>query len=90
MLTQKLSIAKYKVQYVKHMKLMKNEDQSVDTLFILRIGNNHPWKELQRQSLELRQKMDHLETAIPRDPSHNQLPNADTIVYTSKILLKGP
>jgi hypothetical protein len=24
------------------------------------------------------------------DPSHNQPPNADTIAYTSKILLKGP
>jgi hypothetical protein len=24
------------------------------------------------------------------DPSHNQLPNADAIAYTSKILLKGP
>jgi hypothetical protein len=35
-------------------------------------------------------KMDHLETAISRDPSHNQLPNADIIAYTSKILLKGP
>jgi hypothetical protein len=23
-------------------------------------------------------------------PSHNQLPNADTIAYTSKIMLKGP
>jgi hypothetical protein len=30
----------------KHMKLKKNEDQSVDTLPLLRIGNNHPWKEL--------------------------------------------
>ena len=38
------------------MKLKKNEDQSVDTLPLLRIGNNHPWKELQRQSFELRQK----------------------------------
>jgi hypothetical protein len=28
--------------------------------------------------------MDHLETAISGDPSHNQLPNADTIAYTSK------
>ena len=55
-LTQKLSIARYKVQYVKHMKLKKNKNQSVDTLPLLRIGNNHPWKELQRQSLELRQK----------------------------------
>jgi hypothetical protein len=34
--------------------------------------------------------MDHLETAIPRNSSHNQPPNADTIAYTSKILLKGP
>ena len=28
----------YKVQYAKHMKLKKNEDQSVDTLPLLRIG----------------------------------------------------
>jgi hypothetical protein len=34
-------------------------------------------------------RMDHLETAISRDAPHNQLPNADTIAYTSKILLKG-
>jgi hypothetical protein len=34
--------------------------------------------------------MDHLETAILRDPSHNQPPKADTIAYTCKILLKGP
>jgi hypothetical protein len=34
--------------------------------------------------------MDHLETAIFGDPSYNQPPNADTIAYTSKILLKGP
>jgi hypothetical protein len=33
---------------------------------------------------------DHLETAISGKPSHNQLPNVDTIAYTSKILLKGP
>jgi hypothetical protein len=35
-------------------------------------------------------RIDHLETAIPGDPSHNQPSNADTIAYTSKILLKGP
>jgi hypothetical protein len=28
--------------------------------------------------------------AISRDPSHNQPPNADTIAYTNKILLKVP
>jgi hypothetical protein len=37
------------------------------------------------------ESIDHLETAISGDPSHNQLPNTDTIAaYTSKILLKGP
>jgi hypothetical protein len=34
--------------------------------------------------------MGHLDTAIPGNPSHNQPPNADTIAYTSKILLKDP
>jgi hypothetical protein len=34
--------------------------------------------------------MNHLEAAIPGEPSHNQPPNADTIANTSKILLKGP
>jgi hypothetical protein len=34
--------------------------------------------------------MDHLGTAAPRNSSHNQPLNADTIAYTSKILLKGP
>jgi hypothetical protein len=35
-------------------------------------------------------KIDHVETAISRDPPHNQHSNADTIAYTSKILSKGP
>jgi hypothetical protein len=30
------------VQYAKHMKLKKNEDQSMDTLLFLRIGNKTP------------------------------------------------
>jgi hypothetical protein len=33
--------------------------------------------------------MDHLETAMPRDPSHSQPPNADAIAHTSKMLLNG-
>jgi hypothetical protein len=28
--------------------------------------------------------------AITGDPSHNRPPNADTIAYTSKVLIKGP
>jgi hypothetical protein len=44
------------------------------------------------KSLVMREmkRMDHPETASPRDPSHNQPPNADTIAHASKILLKGP
>jgi hypothetical protein len=34
--------------------------------------------------------MDYPEITPPRDPSHNQPPNPDTIAYASKILLKGP
>jgi hypothetical protein len=42
------------MKYAKHMKIKKKEDQGVDTSFLLRIGKKYPWKELQRQSLELR------------------------------------
>jgi hypothetical protein len=31
-----------KIQFGKHMKLKKKEDQSVDTLFLLRMGNKIP------------------------------------------------
>ena len=50
-LAQKLRIPK--IQDTKYMKLKKNEDHSVD---FLELGTKHPWKELQRQSLELRKK----------------------------------
>jgi hypothetical protein len=69
------------------MKLKKNEDQSVDTFPLLRIGNTHG-RSYKVWSCD--ERIDHLETAISGNPFHNQLPNADTIAYTSKILLKGP
>jgi hypothetical protein len=53
-INQKLGISKR--QFAKHMKLKKKEDQSVDTSLLLRMGKKYPWRELQRQSLELRQK----------------------------------
>jgi hypothetical protein len=37
-----LEYPRYKIQFVKHMKLKKNEDQSVDTLPLVRIGNKTP------------------------------------------------
>jgi hypothetical protein len=41
-LAQKLKYPRYMIQVAKHMKLKKNEDQSVDTLPLLRIGNKIP------------------------------------------------
>ena len=39
-LTQKLRLLK--IQFAKHMKLKKKEDQSVNTSFLLRMGNKIP------------------------------------------------
>jgi hypothetical protein len=72
------------------MKLGKNEDQGVDTLPLLGIGSKAPMEGVTETEFGAEEKMDHLETAISRDPSHNQSPNADTVAYKSKILLKGP
>ena len=72
------------------MKLKNNEDQSVDTLPLLRNGNKTPMEGVTETKFGCDEMMDHLVIAISRNPSHNQLPNADTIAYTSKILLKGP
>ena len=70
------------------MKFKKNEDQNVDTLLLLRIGSKTPMEGVTETKLELRCKDGPPETAPPGGPSHNQPPNADTIAYTSKILLK--
>ena len=43
-LTQKLRIPK--IQFVKHKKIKKREDQGVDTSFLLRIGNKIPMKRI--------------------------------------------
>jgi hypothetical protein len=37
-----LEYPRYKIQFAKHMKLKKKEDQSVDTLPLLRIRNKTP------------------------------------------------
>ena len=72
------------------MKFKKNEDQSVDTLPLLRIGNKTPMEGVTETKFGAVKKGCNLVIAICRDPSHNQFPNADTIAYTSKVLLKGP
>jgi hypothetical protein len=43
------------MQFAKHIKLKKKEDQSVDTLFLLRMGKNIPMEGV-IETKELRQK----------------------------------
>jgi hypothetical protein len=69
------------------MKLKKNQDQSVDTSPLLRIGNKTPMEGVTETKYGAETK-EWTFPGIPRDPSHNQPPNADTISYASKILLK--
>ena len=56
----------------------------------LELGTKHPLRSYRDKVWIWDKRMYHLEKAIPRDPSHNQPPNTNTTVYTSKILLKGP
>ena len=69
------------------MKL-KNQDQIVLTLPLLRIGNKTNMEGVTKTKFGVEMKGS-LETAAPWDPSHNQPPITDTIAYTSMILLKG-
>ena len=41
-LAPNLGYPRYKIQFAKHMKLKKNDDWSVDTMPLLRIGNKTP------------------------------------------------
>jgi hypothetical protein len=53
-LAQKLRLPK--IQFADHMKLKKKEDQSVDTLILLRCGNTIPMEGVTETSLEQRLK----------------------------------
>ena len=87
-LAQKLRILKYNLQNTRKSRRRKTNMWILHSS--LEYGIKYPWKELQRQSLELRWRMDYAETTPPVDLSHNQPPNTDIIAYTSNILLKGP
>ena len=72
------------------MELKKNEDQSVDTSPLLRIGSKTLMEGVTETKFGAETKGWTIQTlAAPGGPSHNQPPNADTIAYASKILLKG-
>jgi hypothetical protein len=70
------------------MKLKKKEDQSVDTLFLLRMGNKIPMEGVTETKFSA--EMEGKTTQRLPHPSHIQPPNTDTIAYASKILLTGP
>jgi hypothetical protein len=63
--------------------------QNVISIFLYMEQNTHG-RSYRDKVWSCDKRMDHPETAISGDPSRNQLPNADTIAHTSKILLKGP
>jgi hypothetical protein len=88
-LAQKLRIPK--IQFGKHMKF-KKEDQSVDTSFLLRIGNKIPMEDVTETKFGAETKGWTIQRLPPYPgyPSHSQPPKADTIAYARKILLKGP
>jgi hypothetical protein len=68
--------------------LLRKKHTHLDTQ---RGGDNKGERERERErELEQRRKDGSSRDCPPGGPSHNQPPNADTIAYTSKILLKGP
>ena len=73
------------------MKLKKKEDKSVDTSFLLRMGNKIPMEGVTgtKFGAEKVGRKNHPETAPPGDPSHKQASKSDTIAYANKILLTG-
>ena len=79
---------RYNLQNTWNSRIRKTKEWILHTF--LEGETKCPWKELQRQSSELRWKKDHPETVPPGDPSHIQPPNPGTIAYARKILSKGP
>ena len=78
------------MKFAKHMKLKNKEDQSVDTSFLLRMGNKIPMEGV----IETKFRAEMEERTIPRlphlgYPSHKQPPNPDTIADAKTILLTG-
>jgi hypothetical protein len=79
-----------KIQLPKH-KEIKKENQRVDTSFLPRIWNKISMEGVAETKLGAKMKGWTIQRlAHPGGPSHNQPPNADTIAYSSKILLKEP
>jgi hypothetical protein len=78
-----------KIQFAKHLKLKKKEDQRVDTLILLRRGNKIPLEGVTETKLKAETEGMNPETAPPGDPCHKQPPNTNNIVDAKKSLLIG-
>jgi hypothetical protein len=70
------------------MKLKKKEDQSVDTLFLLRMGNKIPMEGVTETKFGVEgSSRDYLPLGIH---PIKKPPNPDTISCASKVFLTGP
>jgi hypothetical protein len=72
------------IQFAKHMKLKMKEDQSVDTLILLRREDKIPMEGVTETKFRAETEGMNPETAPPGDPSHKQPPNPDTIADANK------
>ena len=70
------------------MKLRKNENQSVDTLPLLRKGNKIPLEGVTETKFRAETKGMTVQK-VPHHPSNKQPPSQDTIADTNKNLLIG-
>ena len=86
-MAQKLGIPK--IQFTNHMKPKKEEDQSVDTSFLLRMGNKIPMEGVTETKCGVETE-DHPETAPLGDLSHKQPPNPDTRQMPTRACLQEP
>jgi len=77
-----------KIQFTDHMKLKNMKDQSVDTSVLLQKGEQNTHGRRYRDKIWSRDwRKGYPETALPKDSSHVQLPNSDTIVGANQCLL---
>ena len=86
-LAQKLRIPK--IQFAKHMKLQKKEDQSVDTSILLRRGNKIPMEEVTETKFRAETEGITIQKLPYLGIHPKKQPNPDTIVDANISLLAG-
>jgi hypothetical protein len=78
------------MQFAKHMKLKKKEDQTMDTSFLFRMGKKIPMEGVTETKFGAEAKRRIIQSlSYLGDPSHIQPLNPDTISYAKKVLLTG-